>query len=205
MRSRLSAFVVALVVGLSLTACTPLDDVMMAIFGRSMRDQASFDPHENPRPPAEGAVPFASGNYPPRGHVPVGQPHGTEDPPPPFTQAELGTVAAALENPVPADSGSLVRGEELFLRFCAPCHGPDGAGATGSIVPAGFPPFSLTVDRVRNYTDGYLYGMVRVGRGLMPAYGDKIGHWDRWHVVNYVRELQREAAAGAAAGGEEDR
>ena len=24
----------------------------------------------------------------------------------------------------------------------------------------------------------------------MPAYGHQIGHYDRWHVVNYVRRLQ---------------
>jgi hypothetical protein len=47
----------------------------------------------------------------------------------------------------------------------------------------------------------------------MPPYGHRITHFDRWHIVNYVRELQREAgqtpgvaveeggAAGAEAGG----
>ena len=24
----------------------------------------------------------------------------------------------------------------------------------------------------------------------MPPYGHQIGHYDRWHVVNYVRQLQ---------------
>ena len=39
-------------------------------------------------------------------------------------------------------------------------------------------------------TDGYIYGMIRVGRVMMPAYGHQIGHYDRWHLVNYVRQLQ---------------
>ena len=53
-------------------------------------------------------------------------------------------------------------------------------------------------------SDGALYGMVvdaqRMGRGLMPRYGDKIHGADRWDVVNYVRGLQL-SARGAGGGG----
>jgi mono/diheme cytochrome c family protein len=46
-------------------------------------------------------------------------------------------------------------------------------------------------------TDGAIYGMVveavRMGRGSMPRYGDKIHGNDRWDVVNYVRSLQLNA------------
>ena len=35
--------------------------------------------------------------------------------------------------------------------------------------------------------------MIRVGRGLMPEYGSRITHFDRWSIVNYVRELQSQA------------
>ena len=38
-------------------------------------------------------------------------------------------------------------------------------------------------------TDGYIYGIVRLGRGLMPSYR-RIPPSDRWAVVNYVRYLQ---------------
>ena len=31
------------------------------------------------------------------------------------------------------------------------------------------------------------------GRGLMPEYGSRITHFDRWRVVNYVRQLQAQA------------
>ena len=175
-------------------ACTPLDDAMASFFGRSMRDQASFDPYENPLPAPEGSVPFASGNlvaFP--GEVNLGQAEGLEDPPPPFTQLDIfneSEVVVNLPNPVPFSEASLDRGEELFLRFCAPCHGANGAGPTAYIASAGFPPFPLVSDRARGFTDGYLYGMIRVGRGLMPAYGHRIGHFDRWNIVNYLRVLQ---------------
>ena len=48
----------------TLVGCKPLDDGMVAIFGRSMRDSRSFDPYEHPMPPAEGSVAFAAGNFP---------------------------------------------------------------------------------------------------------------------------------------------
>ena len=186
-------FAVALVT-LVAGACSPLDDAMAFVFGRSMRDQASFDPYENPRPAPEGSVPFASGNFPAEeGEVNIGQPEILEDAPPPFTQMDLvqgNAVVTGLINPVSPTERSLDRGQELFLRFCAPCHGPDGSGVSAYILPAGYPPFPLITDRVRAFTDGYIYGMIRVGRGLMPAYGPRVSHFERWHIVNYVRELQ---------------
>jgi hypothetical protein len=32
-----------------------------------------------------------------------------------------------------------------------------------------------------------------VGRGLMPEYGSRISHFDRWNVINYVRQLEQQA------------
>jgi mono/diheme cytochrome c family protein len=55
---------------------------------------------------------------------------------------------------------------------------------------------------VAAYSDQYLYAMIRVGRGLMPEYGSRITHFDRWSVVNYVRQLQRQAE-NTPAGGDE--
>ena len=179
---------------LASASCTPLDDVMVGIFGRSMRDQSSFDPYEDPLKQPEGSVPFASGNFPAAwGEVNVGQPEALEDVPPPFTNLDVlnnADVVLNLENPVPATTASLDRGEELFLRFCAPCHGPNGDGASGYIYPAGYLPYPLLSDRVIAFPDGYIYGMIRTGRGLMPAYGHRISHFDRWNVVNYLRVLQ---------------
>jgi mono/diheme cytochrome c family protein len=174
-------------------ACTPLDDAMANIFGRSMRDQSSFDPYEDPLRAPEGSVPFAAGNFPAApGEVNVGQPEGLGEVLPPFTPFDLfdeAEVVVGLRNPVPPDGASLDRGEEMFLRFCAPCHGADGAGP-GYVYPAGMPAYPLISDRVKGFTDGYIYGMIRVGRGLMPAYGDRISHFDRWNIVNYLRVLQ---------------
>ena len=195
----------ALALVLASSACTPLDDVMAGIFGQSMRDQRSFDPYEDPLTAPEGSVPFASGTFPARaGEINNGQPEGLVDVPPPFTQLDIineADVVVNLENPVPVDEASLERGEELFLRFCAPCHGPNGDGISGYILPAGYPPYPLNTDRVIAFTDGYIYGMIRMGRGNMPAYGHRIAHFDRWNVVNYLRVLQGVASPPVADDG----
>lgn len=181
-------------------ACVPLDDAMAAIFGRSMRDQRSFDPYENTQQnallPPEGAVPFASGNMAAGPfEVNLGQAEGATDVPAPFTQLDMVNDPALLDglvNPVPASAESLARGEELYTRICSVCHGPDGAGTTGNIyeVHPAMAAYPLRGERALAYSDGYLYGMVRVGRGLMPPYGHQVGHYDRWHIVNYVRQIQ---------------
>jgi hypothetical protein len=86
------------------------------------------------------------------------------------------------------------------------CHGAQGAG-NGPVVQqvkgAGGKTFgrfpaapalngALTASR----SDGYIYAVIAAGRGLMPPYGERVPHLDRWAVVEYVRTLQ--AASGAA-------
>lgn len=185
-----------------LGGCKPLDDGMAAFFGRSMRDQRSFDPYENPQPAPENSVAFSSGNYPAEdGMVNLGQPEGVAVAH--FTQFDLGVpgvggpIVQGLVNPTdPTSAASLERGEEIYLRFCVVCHGEDGVGANAYIADKHplLPAYNLSGAQVAGYSDQYLYAMVRVGRGLMPEYGSRITHFDRWHVVNYVRTLQ--SAAG---------
>ncbi len=174
------------------SGCSPLDDVLQAVFGRSMRVQSSIGEYENPLAPPEGSVPFAAGNFPSApGAVNVGQPE-LADFPAPVTQTQLFQQApevTGLVNPVGATPASLARGEVVFNRACSPCHGTAADGG-GPVTRAGIPAFSLLTPTAAGYPDGYLYTIIRVGRGIMPPYGHQISHFDRWHIVNYVRELQ---------------
>ena len=105
---------------MTLAGCKPLDDGMVFIFGRSMRDQRSFDPYENPRPAPEGSVAFAAGNFPSAdGVVNLGQPEGVAIPY--FTQLDLGPAIGVggpaiqgMVNPTdPTSAVSLERGEAV--------------------------------------------------------------------------------------------
>ncbi len=95
---------------------------------------------------------------------------------------------SSLANPVPADSASVHRGRIEYQINCAVCHGRAGLG-DGTATKLGMVPLPLVSDRAKKFTDGYFWGMMRNGRGLMPSY-NRIEEMDRWDVVNYIRVLQ---------------
>jgi mono/diheme cytochrome c family protein len=95
---------------------------------------------------------------------------------------------AAIANPVAADARSLENGRKLYQINCALCHAVDGQG-NGTVTRFGMPPISLMNDRVRGVTDGYIFAIMRNGRGLMPSY-NRLQEAERWDVVNYIRGLQ---------------
>jgi mono/diheme cytochrome c family protein len=81
------------------------------------------------------------------------------------------------------------RGDSAYVTYCAVCHGVNADGRS-PITPR-FPAPSLLTPQARGRSDGYIYSMIRYGRGLMPRYGDKVYSPDmRWAIVNHVRRLQ---------------
>ena len=142
-------------------------------------------------------MPFAAANFPASPEdLNIGQPEAAGYLVPDFTQAQTANPSAPVwsefENPLAGDEDALARGAELFNRNCAVCHGSQGIGAEAWILekwPA-LAAYNLAGETVQAYPDTYIYGMIRVGRGMMPQYGHQIPHFDRWSIVNYVRQLQ---------------
>jgi mono/diheme cytochrome c family protein len=97
---------------------------------------------------------------------------------------------ASIANPIPPDARSLMNGRKYYTINCAVCHGYEGKG-DGPVVAKGFPGIPLVgaASPAPGRTDGYIWGMIRNGRGLMPSY-NRIEEYDRWDVVNYLRGLQ---------------
>ena len=124
----------------------------------------------------------------PEGAVPV------DGEPPLLPQFDPGVDA--LVNPTnPADFKSIGRGEQLYAIYCTTCHGPAGMGdgPVSMASPAetkgpfaGVFPLVTAMGR----SDGYIYNLIRGGGQRMPSY-QRIPAEDRWHLVNYVRYLQR--------------
>jgi mono/diheme cytochrome c family protein len=103
-----------------------------------------------------------------------------------------------LTNPVVGSSADLARGEVLFGQFCTPCHGAAGVGDGTVVGPNRFPPtplMNLMSEQARSYSDGYIWGMITNGRGLMPSYR-RIPADDRWTIVSHLRRLQSESPVG---------
>ncbi len=98
---------------------------------------------------------------------------------------------SGLENPVAPDARSIANGHRLYQVNCAVCHGDlgDANGNLRQLNPAyGFAP-ALNGAATSARSDGYIFGMIRNGRGLMASF-NRIPEPERWDVVNYIRGLQ---------------
>lgn len=105
---------------------------------------------------------------------------------------------AGLANPTAPGDSSLANGRKYYQINCSVCHG-DRAMGDGAVTKYGMPGINLVTDVSKARTDGYIFGIIRNGRGLMPPY-NRIEEADRWDVVNYLRALQGANASTVAAG-----
>ncbi len=105
--------------------------------------------------------------------------------------ASIATVdsMAGIQNPVAGDARSLHNGRMYYQINCAVCHGEAGKGDGPILTAKAIYPPPLIGASAEGRSDGYIWGIIRNGRGAMPSY-DRIEEMDRWDVVNYVRGLQ---------------
>jgi hypothetical protein len=92
--------------------------------------------------------------------------------------------------PYPVTRQMLLRGQERYNVFCAPCHAATGDG-NGMIVQRGFTrPTSFHDPRLRGAPPGYYFDVMVRGFGAMPSYSAQITPADRWAIIAYIRALQ---------------
>jgi mono/diheme cytochrome c family protein len=97
--------------------------------------------------------------------------------------------AAKQKNPIPANSESAARGEEVFKTNCVVCHGSEGKGngpAAAGLTPR---PADLASPEVQKQSDGALHWRIDVGHKGMPAFKKQLTNKQIWDVINYVRTL----------------
>jgi hypothetical protein len=100
--------------------------------------------------------------------------------------------------PVPVDDALLGRGKGRYAIYCQPCHDPHGDGKGILFQRGNVPTASFHQDKVRAYPDGQLFDIITNGSGLMPGYRWPIPPHDRWAIVAYVRQMQRERVEAIA-------
>jgi len=89
----------------------------------------------------------------------------------------------------------LARGKLIFTTFCIGCHGATGKG-DGQLYSSGLYPLKpreISGVATSKLKDGEIYHTITLGFGSMGAHGAQIRSDDRWKLVLYVRELQKEA------------
>jgi mono/diheme cytochrome c family protein len=105
--------------------------------------------------------------------------------------------ARAVKNPVPVTPEGLAAAAKLFKGNCVMCHGEKGQGDGESAQTLNRKPANFT-DKVMMSaeTDGALFWKMSQGRAPMPSWEDVFSETQRWQLVNYLRQLTKNANSG---------
>ena len=82
------------------------------------------------------------------------------------------------------------RGQGVFLRSCAGCHGPNAKGTK----PAGFTTFpkDLTDPNLQaRLDDDGLRDTIRYGKGQMPPFGANLAEPEVTDLIAFIRSIKR--------------
>ena len=162
-------------------------------------ENAFFSNNSTARQPVEGTIP--------RDFMPFEYENSLDD----YLRA-----GEELTNPLEVNSANLESGEELYVMFCAHCHGKNGDG-NGSIQHPAYlaaPSYFDTAPRQRaevgmiDLSDGHMYHAITYGvyqktkdsLGVdihgsitpMGPHASMINAEERWKIIMYVNELQKE-------------
>jgi cytochrome c oxidase cbb3-type subunit 3 len=77
----------------------------------------------------------------------------------------------------------LAKGKGVFEANCMSCHGPDGSG----VIPQAAKLNNVEFIASRPLTE--FYQSVTGGKGIMPAWQDRLSSDDRWAAVEYAQSL----------------
>ncbi len=104
---------------------------------------------------------------------------------------EMTTSENVLSNPLEATPENIEAGRIQYERFCQHCHGEGGKGdgAVGKIYK-GVPIYSS--DALKDLNDGHIFHVITHGKGRMWPHGSQITPENRWKIVLYVHELQKQ-------------
>jgi mono/diheme cytochrome c family protein len=108
-----------------------------------------------------------------------------------------GQYVAAI--PVTVDEALLERGRQRYVIYCQPCHDARGDGRGILFQRGNVPTATFHQEKIQKYPDGQMFDIMTNGQGLMPAYRWPVPPADRWAIIAYIRDMQRERLARAAA------
>jgi len=109
------------------------------------------------------------------------------------TKADRIRAGQVIMNPIESSPEVLQKGKEYFELICQQCHGEKGDGKGKLFVEELFPypPASLISDKLKNTPDGEIFHVISVGYNLMGSHKSILTQEERWMVIHYVRQLQK--------------
>ncbi len=86
-------------------------------------------------------------------------------------------------------------GQKIYLAHCIVCHGERGRGDGESGFALSTPPGDLNDPFTVNESNGSLFWKITYGRKPMLEYLTKLKDEERWQLVAFIREIQKENQA----------
>lgn len=161
-------------------------------YARNMYDPIAYNPDQ----PNKNFKDGKTAQLPPAHTKPVGF---TEYDEYPNTKEGYEAAGVSMVNPLPVDTVNLAQGQHLFKVFCSPCHGEKGDGQGHLVkiekfngVPSYFSGSSSRGGDMKALTAGKIYHTITYGVNNMGSHASQISPTDRWKVVMYVQELQKQ-------------
>ena len=97
-----------------------------------------------------------------------------------------------MENPLAGDASATRKGEALFEKYCARCHGEQGEGDGPDARLYETKPADLAAKRIVEQSDGALFWKITHGKPPMPSFEAVLDKNQRWQLVSYIRKLQEQ-------------
>ncbi|WP_293312949.1 c-type cytochrome [Pedobacter sp. UBA5917] len=161
-------------------------------YARNMYDPIAYNPDQ----PNKNFKDGKTAQLPPAHTKPVGFTEYDEFP---NTKEGYEAAGVSMVNPLPVDTLNLAEGKHLFTVFCSPCHGEKGDGQGHLVkiekfngVPSYFSGSSSRGGDMKALTAGKIYHTITYGVNNMGSHASQITPNDRWKVVMYVQELQKQ-------------
>lgn len=101
---------------------------------------------------------------------------------------EAPSNAGEIHNPF----GNIVEDKDgalLFKDLCEVCHGKKGKGDGIAGITLNPRPADLTKPVIQQQKDGEIFWKITEGKAPMASYKDVLSAEERWHLVNYIRQL----------------
>lgn len=197
-----------LVIGVALAACTASGDNPGLEYAPNMYHSVAYEPYTQITDPDEGRW-LTSIEYP-DGHaefynsnnlnpfrmnmrLPAENTVSRNQMPYRLHKDSLDIAAKYLKSPfaeTAEDKAILADGKVLYEIYCDHCHGAKGEG-DGKVADKYAGVANLKGDAYKNISEGHIFHVITMGKGLMQSHGSQITPEERWKIAHYVKSLQK--------------